>query len=151
MTASLPQRPSRKGTPLCLMAIGQSGCGKTTFLNTLTEMKECVQEQVPLNDQAQIKFLKSTAGKKINLQDFDFLSNKISLTFIETPGLGNQINNQQTFKDILLYIEQQYDNFLEQESRISRNVKQIMGFLIINQIHVSMLLFSLFPHKARLN
>ena len=84
-------------------------------------------------------------------QDFDFLSNKISLTFIETPGLGNQINNQQTFKDILLYIEQQYDNFLEQESRISRNVKQIMGFLIFNQIHVLMLLFSLFHHKVRLN
>ena len=48
---------------------------------------------------------------------------KLSLTVIDTPGFGDNINNEGTFQEILKYIEDQYDNVLAQESKIRRNPK----------------------------
>ena len=48
---------------------------------------------------------------------------KMSLTVIDTPGFGDNINNEKSFKDILEYIEKQYDDILSEENRIKRNPK----------------------------
>lgn len=46
---------------------------------------------------------------------------KLSLTIVDTPGFGDNINNKQGFQDILGYIETQYDEVLGEETRIRRN------------------------------
>jgi cell division control protein 11 len=48
---------------------------------------------------------------------------KLSLTIIDTPGFGDNINNEGCFKAIISYIEAQYDEILAQESKIKRNPK----------------------------
>lgn len=48
---------------------------------------------------------------------------RINLTIVDTPGFGDSINNEQCFKDILEYVEKQYDDILAEESRIKRNPK----------------------------
>ncbi|KAJ3019405.1 hypothetical protein HKX48_002104 [Thoreauomyces humboldtii] len=48
---------------------------------------------------------------------------KLSLTIVDTPGFGDNINNEGNFQDILAYIERQYDDILAEESRIKRNPK----------------------------
>jgi cell division control protein 11 len=48
---------------------------------------------------------------------------RLSLTIIDTPGFGININNENSFQSILGFIEHQYDEILAEESRIKRNPK----------------------------
>ncbi|KAJ3051334.1 hypothetical protein HK097_007665 [Rhizophlyctis rosea] len=48
---------------------------------------------------------------------------KLSLTIVDTPGFGDNINNEGSFHDIVEYVEKQYDIVLAEESRIKRNPK----------------------------
>lgn len=55
--------------------------------------------------------------------DLDEDGVKISLTVIDTPGFGDQINNELAFQQILQYLEAQFDEVLLEETRIKRNPK----------------------------
>lgn len=46
---------------------------------------------------------------------------RISLTIVDTPGFGDQIDNELSFTEIASYLERQYDDILAEESRIKRN------------------------------
>jgi cell division control protein 11 len=48
---------------------------------------------------------------------------KLSLTIIDTPGCGSNINSQGSIEKVLQYIEKQYDEILQEEARIKRNPK----------------------------
>lgn len=48
---------------------------------------------------------------------------KLQLTIIDTPGFGENINNEKHITDVLAYIEKQYDDALAEETRIKRNPK----------------------------
>jgi cell division control protein 11 len=48
---------------------------------------------------------------------------KVQLTVIDTPGFGENINNEANFSEILGYLERQYDDVLLEETRIKRNPK----------------------------
>jgi len=43
------------------------------------------------------------------------------LTIVDTPGFGDQIDNEASFGEIVGYLERQYDDILAEESRIKRN------------------------------
>lgn len=45
----------------------------------------------------------------------------MSLTIVDTPGFGDQIDNEASFGEIVGYLERQYDDILAEESRIKRN------------------------------
>jgi len=46
---------------------------------------------------------------------------RISLTIVDTPGFGDNIDNEFAFQEIVGYLERQYDDILAEESRIKRN------------------------------
>jgi len=52
--------------------------------------------------------------------DFDEEGTRISLTIVDTPGFGDQIDNEASFSEIVGYLERQYDDILAEESRIKR-------------------------------
>lgn len=56
---------------------------------------------------------------------------RISLTVVDTPGFGDNIDNTACFDEILRYLELQYDEILAEESRIRRNPR-----FKDNRIHV---------------
>ena len=53
---------------------------------------------------------------------------KIQFTIIDTPGFGDNVNNEDAFKEILGYVERQFDEILIEETRIKRNPKFQGGF-----------------------
>ncbi|KAJ3262010.1 hypothetical protein HK103_003853 [Boothiomyces macroporosus] len=69
---------------------------------------------------------------------------KLSLTIIDTPGFGDNINNEGSFSEILKYIEAQYDEILAQESRIKRNPK-----FQDNRVHVVLYFIQPTGHALR--
>ncbi|KAH7107422.1 Septin-domain-containing protein [Auriculariales sp. MPI-PUGE-AT-0066] len=46
---------------------------------------------------------------------------RIALTIVDTPGFGDNIDNEFAFQEILGYLEREYDHVLVEESRIKRN------------------------------
>ena len=45
---------------------------------------------------------------------------KLALTVIDTPGYGDAVDNTNCWSPILEYIEDQFDDFLEAETRVTR-------------------------------
>lgn len=48
---------------------------------------------------------------------------KITLNIVDTPGFGDNIDNEANFQSIMKYVERQYDEVLTEEARIKRNPK----------------------------
>lgn len=53
--------------------------------------------------------------------ELDEEGTRVSLTIVDTPGFGDQIDNEASFGEIVGYLERQYDDILAEESRIKRN------------------------------
>jgi cell division control protein 11 len=99
------------------MVVGASGLGRTTFVNTLCERSILAYrpDNQPFADgEMQI------VQHQVDLEEEGV---KISLTIVDTPGFGDSINNEFCFKQLVEYVERQYDDILAEESRIKRNPK----------------------------
>jgi len=55
------------------------------------------------------------------LEDLEEEGTRIALTVVDTPGFGDQIDNEACFAEVAGYLERQYDDILAEESRIKRN------------------------------
>ncbi|GAA6003878.1 hypothetical protein JCM10207_006448 [Rhodosporidiobolus poonsookiae] len=108
----------KKGLGFTIMVVGQSGTGRTTFVNTLCESDVLTHKQPAVPEQAHLE-----EGIKINPVNVELEEDgvRISLTVVDTPGFGDQIDNEFTFNEIMGYLERQYDDILAEESRIKRN------------------------------
>ncbi|EFR01443.1 cell division control protein 12 [Nannizzia gypsea CBS 118893] len=110
----------KKGIQFSLMVCGASGTGRTTFVNTLCG-KQVLQGKDA--DDAQTAHLEEGVRiKPVTVElELDEEGTRISLTIVDTPGFGDQINNEESFSEIVGYLERQYDDILAEESRIKRN------------------------------
>ncbi|KAK6594576.1 Septin-like protein [Botrytis cinerea] len=110
----------KKGIQFCLMVCGASGTGRTTFVNTL-----CGKQVLSGKDADDVTNAHVEEGVKIKPTtvelELDEEGTRISLTIVDTPGFGDQIDNEASFGEIVGYLERQYDDILAEESRIKRN------------------------------
>lgn len=105
------------------MVAGESGLGKTTFINTLfqTNMKPYLDP----NDRHN-KFTTPHQTVDIDiiralLEEKNF---KIRLNVIDTPGFGNNVNNHDSWTPIIDFIDDQHENYMKQEQQPSRSNKK---------------------------
>ncbi|KAG2180474.1 hypothetical protein INT44_003478, partial [Umbelopsis vinacea] len=108
----------KKGFQFTLMVVGASGTGRTTFVNTLCGSKVLSSKICDNPEEAHIE-----DGIKIRpiSVELDEDGVRISLTIVDTPGFGDNIDNEKCFQEIVGYLETQYDDILAEESRIKRN------------------------------
>lgn len=110
----------KKGIQFCLMVCGASGTGRTTFVNTLCGKK--VLEHKDADDAANAHIEEGVRIKPVTVElELDEEGTRISLTIVDTPGFGDQIDNEASFSEIVGHLERQYDDILAEESRIKRN------------------------------
>ncbi|KAL7341770.1 Septin-domain-containing protein [Rhodotorula toruloides] len=116
--SSFAARRKVKGVQLTIMVVGQSGTGRTTFVNTLCEQPLIQHQQPVAPEEAHLE-----SGIRINPVQVELEEDgvRVSLTVVDTPGFGDQIDNEFTFNEIMGYLERQYDDILAEESRIKRN------------------------------
>jgi septin family protein len=92
--------------------------GKTTFVNTLCE-SEVIGHKISDNPEtAHIE--EGIRIKPVNVE-LDEDGMRIGLTIVDTPGFGENIDNEYAFQEIVGFLERQYDDILAEESRIKRN------------------------------
>ncbi|CAD6586359.1 MAG: hypothetical protein ASARMPREDX12_003138 [Alectoria sarmentosa] len=111
----------KKGIQFCLMVCGASGTGRTTFVNTLCG-KRVLQSKDTDDDPERAHIEDGIRIKPITVElELDEEGTRISLTIVDTPGFGDQIDNDASFSEIVGHLERQYDDILAEESRIKRN------------------------------
>lgn len=124
--ANLPKQWHRKsirrGFNLNIMAVGESGLGKATLVNTLfnreiltnDDEEEEVEEETD-NDKEEVA-VKIKSNTAVIEED----GVKLNLNVITAAGFGESINNVNSWKPIVDEINSRFDSYLEAESRINR-------------------------------
>ncbi|KAF2634204.1 Septin [Massarina eburnea CBS 473.64] len=131
----------KKGIQFCLMVCGASGTGRTTFVNTLCGKQ--VLEGKDSDDPSSAHLEEGVKIKPVTVE-LDEEGARISLTIVDTPGFGDQIDNEASFGEIVGYLERQYDSILAEESRIKRNPS-----IRDNRVHVLLYFITPTGHGLR--
>ncbi|ORX57049.1 Septin [Hesseltinella vesiculosa] len=141
--ANLPNQVHRKsvkkGFQFTCMVVGESGLGKSTLVNTLFN----TQLYPPRENVALTHESPQTVEVKSITSDIEENGVKLRLTVVDTPGFGDFVNNEESWKPILDDIESRFDAFLEQENRVNRRK------LADNRIHACIYFISPTGHALK--
>lgn len=114
---------SNEGATFTVMVAGESGLGKTTFINTLFH-----SSLKPYQDPTERhnKFTSAHQTVEIGivralLEEKNF---KIRLNIIDTPGFGNNVNNVDSWTPIIDFIDDQHESYMKQERQPIREGKK---------------------------
>ncbi|KAM8878832.1 septin 9b isoform 3-T3 [Spinachia spinachia] len=110
------RKAMKQGFELNIMVVGQSGLGKSTLMNTLFKSKVS-RKSVQPNQEERIP--KTIEIKSIS-HDIEEKGVRMKLTVIDTPGFGDQINNENCWQPIMKFINDQYEAYLQEEVNINR-------------------------------
>ncbi|XP_031421557.1 neuronal-specific septin-3 isoform X1 [Clupea harengus] len=110
------RKTMKAGFEFNIMVVGQSGLGKSTLVNTLFKSKVSRKSCTP-NYEEKI-------SKTVHLQSVSHVIEekgvKMKLTVIDTPGFGDQINNENCWEPIVSYVNEQYEKYLREELHVNR-------------------------------
>uniref|UniRef100_A0A8C5GID9 Neuronal-specific septin-3-like n=1 Tax=Gouania willdenowi TaxID=441366 RepID=A0A8C5GID9_GOUWI len=106
----------KAGFEFNIMVVGQSGLGKSTLVNTLFKSKISRKSCTPNYEEKICKTVKLHAVSHV----IEEKGVKMKLTVVDTPGFGDQINNENCWEPIVKYINEQYEKFLREELNVNR-------------------------------
>ncbi|KAK9476752.1 putative cell division control protein 12 protein [Lipomyces japonicus] len=111
---------SKRGAAFTLMVCGESGLGKTTFVNTLfsTTLKSYAD-----NRKRHRKQVDKTVEIEITKAELEERFFKLQLTIIDTPGFGDYVNNNDAWAPIVEFLDDQHESFMLQEQQPRRQEK----------------------------
>nr|XP_020452683.1 neuronal-specific septin-3-like isoform X2 [Monopterus albus] len=110
------RKAMKQGFELNIMVVGQSGLGKSTLMNTLFKSKVSRKSVQPVPEE---RIPKTVEIKSIS-HDIEEKGVRMKLTVIDTPGFGDQINNENCWQPIMKFINDQYETYLQEEINIDR-------------------------------
>ncbi|KAI8969228.1 putative septin [Mycotypha africana] len=105
---------TKRGVNFTLMVCGESGVGKTTFINTLftTGIKSAKDP-----NKRRGKQLEKTVDIEITKAELEEKNFKVKLTVIDTPGFGDYVNNYNSWMPIYEFLDDQHESFMAQEQQ----------------------------------
>ncbi|CAN3362624.1 cell division control protein 12 [Diutina catenulata] len=114
---------SKEGATFTLMVCGESGVGKTTFINTLfqTTLKNY---QDPTSRHQKFTSAHQTVDIDVVRAILEEKGFKIRLNVIDTPGFGNNVNNHDSWTPIIDFIDDQHESYMKQEQQPTRHEKK---------------------------
>ncbi|KAI8373801.1 Septin-domain-containing protein [Blakeslea trispora] len=111
---------TNKGCNFTIMVCGESGLGKTTFVNTLftTTLKDSKDQST-----RHAKQLDRTVEIEITKAEIEEKMFKVNLSIVDTPGFGDYVNSHNSWIPISEFIDDQHESFMRQEQQPNRNNK----------------------------
>lgn len=128
----------KKTINFSFMVVGESGLGRSTFINLLCGGNQIVPTLLTALQEAYGKKL-TLRHENVELEDND--GHKILLNIIDTPNFANGLNCDDDFKVVVDFLRHQYDEVLLEESRVKRNPRFKDG-----RIHVLMYMINATGH-----
>jgi len=104
----------KKGFEFSLMVVGESGLGKSTLVNSM------FLTDIYSNDGEKEEEADQTLQVETHECMLEENGVRLALTVVDTPGYGDAVDNTGCWAPILAYIEQQFDAYLEGETRVQR-------------------------------
>ncbi|UYV65100.1 SEPT2 [Cordylochernes scorpioides] len=132
---------------------GESGLGKSTLINSLFLTDIYPDRKIPDVDEVLTSYpvracgvaekIKQTVKLEASTVEIEEKGVKLRLTVVDTPGFGDAINNDNCFKSIIQYIDDQFERFLMDESGLNRrNISD-------NRVHCCFYFVSPFGHGLK--
>lgn len=117
ITQQIEHRLLRRGFQFNLLVVGQSGLGKTTLVNTLfaSHLVDTSGRKDPLEEFAR------TPEIKVISHVIEENGVRLKLNVIDTPGYGDQVNNEKCWDPIVKYIKDQHSQYLRKELTAQRD------------------------------
>ncbi|KAK0075588.1 hypothetical protein PV325_006678 [Microctonus aethiopoides] len=141
--ATLPEQVHRKsvkrGFEFTLMVLGEVGLGKSTLINSLF-LGDLYKER-RLTD-ALDRIEKTTSIEKKTM-DIEERGVRLRLTIVDTPGFGDAVNCEDTWKASSAYIDEQFRQYFTDESGLNR--KNIQD----NRVHCCLYFIPPYGHGLR--
>ncbi|XP_037514126.1 septin-2 isoform X2 [Rhipicephalus sanguineus] len=159
--ATLPEQVHRKsvkrGFDFTLMVVGESGLGKSTLINSLflTDLYE--DRKLPNAEVSNTVEPNHTSGaahlpnEKIDrtvqierkTMEIEEKGVRLRLTVVDTPGFGDAVNCEESWRSIDRYIDEQFNQFFKDESGLNR--KNIVD----NRVHCCLYFIPPWGHGLR--
>lgn len=111
ITRQIEHKLLKRGFQFNVMVVGQSGLGKSTLINTLFA-SHLINSKGRFDNEGPIR-----QTTEINQQSHVITENgvKLKLNIIDTPGYGDQINNEGCWEPIIKHIKDQHSAYLRKE------------------------------------
>ncbi|KAG5457674.1 MAG: putative septin, partial [Olpidium bornovanus] len=103
---------TQKGANFTVMVAGESGLGKTTFINTLLTLPIKAHRNA---DERHAKQLSKTIEIEVTRAELEERMFSVRLAIVDTPGFGDYVDNRNNWVPIVEYIDNQYENYFRQE------------------------------------
>ncbi|XP_072518921.1 septin 4a [Salminus brasiliensis] len=141
--ATLPNQVHRKsvkkGFAFTLMVAGESGLGKSTLINSLF-LTDLYRDRKMLNAEERITQTVEIIKHTIGIEEKGV---KLKLTIVDTPGFGDAVNNTESWRPIVDFVEQQFEQYFRDESGLNR--KNIQD----NRVHCCLYFIAPYGHGLR--
>lgn len=116
ITSQIENRLLRRGFQFNIMMVGRSGLGKSTLVNSLfsshlVDSNGRTKAEDPIEKTTEIK-----------TSSHHLIENavKLNINVIDTPGFGDQINNEKCWEPLVKYIKEQHSQYLRKELTAQR-------------------------------
>ncbi|KAI7866237.1 Septin-domain-containing protein [Spinellus fusiger] len=109
---------AKNGANFTVMVCGESGVGKTTFVNTL--FTSTIKEPKNVTRRRFNKTPSKTVQIQITKAEIEEKMFKVKLTIIDTPGFGDYVNNRHGWIPIVDFLDDQHEKYMRQEQQPCR-------------------------------
>nr|XP_032517664.1 septin-2 isoform X2 [Danaus plexippus plexippus] len=141
--ATLPEQVHRKsvkrGFDFTLMVVGESGLGKSTLINSLFLGDLYKNRKIP---DVQDRIEKTTTIEKKTME-IEERGVKLRLTIVDTPGFGDAINCEDSWRVCSAYVDEQFRQYFTDESGLNRRHMQD------NRVHCCLYFVPPWAHSLR--
>ncbi|CAE6523078.1 unnamed protein product [Rhizoctonia solani] len=117
ITRQIEHKLLKRGFQFNVMVVGQTGLGKSTLINTifashLIDSKGRFEHDEPVRQTTEIQTVSHVIAEN---------GVKLKLNIVDTPGYGDQINNEGCWDTIIKYIKDQHSAYLRKELTAMRD------------------------------
>ena len=125
---------------LCALMKGQTGLGKSTLVNTLFA-SHLINSKGRFNPNEAVR---STTEIEAVSHMIEENGVRLRLNIVDTPGYGDQINNDRCWDPIIKYIKDQHSAYLRRELTATRD-----KFIIDSRIHCCLFFIAPTGHQLK--
>lgn len=116
ITSQIERKLLKRGFQFNIICVGQTGLGKSTLINTifashLIDSKGRLTPQEPVRSTTEIQTVSHIIEEN---------GVRLRLNIVDTPGYGDQVNNDRCWDPIVKYIKDQHSAYLRKELTAQR-------------------------------
>lgn len=139
ITSQIENRLLKRGFQFNIMVVGRSGLGKTTLVNSLFSSRLAAT----LGRRSPEEPVEKTTEIKVHSHLLVENNVRLTVNVIDTPGFGDQINNEKCWEPLVKYVKEQHSQYLRKELTAQRD-------RYIPDTRVHCILYFIPPHGNKL-